>query len=95
MAAKYSTIGPNHLFMTYYQDLKIIFPEMSKACRSSDWACIFYFSVEILLSFFDILGGILSLLDESQSEVHDFALKKLNNIVDVFWPEISEAIQKM
>ncbi|XP_035217424.1 26S proteasome non-ATPase regulatory subunit 1-like [Stegodyphus dumicola] len=40
-------------------------------------------------------GGILALLDENQAEVHDFALKKLNNIVDVFWPEISEAIQKI
>ncbi|KAG8201986.1 hypothetical protein JTE90_027458 [Oedothorax gibbosus] len=40
-------------------------------------------------------GGILSLLDENQEEVHDFALKKLNTIVDVFWPEISESIQKI
>ncbi|GIY90977.1 26S proteasome non-ATPase regulatory subunit 1 [Caerostris extrusa] len=39
-------------------------------------------------------GGILALLDESQEAVHDFALKKLDSIVDVFWPEISEAIQK-
>lgn len=28
-------------------------------------------------------------------EVKAFALKKLNGIVDEFWPEISEAIQKM
>ena len=49
----------------------------------------------MFIFFLFCLGGILSLLDENQSEVHDFALKKLNNIVDVFWPEISEAIQKM
>ncbi|GFQ95967.1 26S proteasome non-ATPase regulatory subunit 1 [Trichonephila clavata] len=40
-------------------------------------------------------GGILALLDENQEAVHDFALKKLDSIVDVFWPEISEAIQKI
>lgn len=37
----------------------------------------------------------MSLLEENQPELHVFALKKLNSIVDEFWPEISEAIQKI
>jgi len=40
-------------------------------------------------------SGIISLLDESQSELKEYALHKLNDIVDEFWPEISEAIVKV
>ncbi|XP_055381283.1 26S proteasome non-ATPase regulatory subunit 1 [Condylostylus longicornis] len=40
-------------------------------------------------------AGIISLLDESQPEIKIFALKKLDNIVDEFWPEISESIEKI
>lgn len=40
-------------------------------------------------------SGIISLLDESQPEIKEYALHKLNDIVDEFWPEISEAIVKV
>jgi len=40
-------------------------------------------------------AGVISLLDEPASELKVFALHKLDAIVDEFWPEISEAIQKI
>ncbi|KAJ2951454.1 hypothetical protein O0L34_g13606 [Tuta absoluta] len=40
-------------------------------------------------------AGIISLLDEPMSEVKEFALKRLDNLVDEFWPEISESIEKI
>lgn len=40
-------------------------------------------------------SGIISLLDEPRSELKEYALQKLNDIVDEFWPEISEAIVKV
>uniref|UniRef100_A0A1B0CHY1 26S proteasome non-ATPase regulatory subunit 1/RPN2 N-terminal domain-containing protein n=1 Tax=Lutzomyia longipalpis TaxID=7200 RepID=A0A1B0CHY1_LUTLO len=40
-------------------------------------------------------AGIISLLDEPIFELKVFALKKLDVIVDEFWPEISEAIEKI
>ncbi|XP_064455516.1 26S proteasome non-ATPase regulatory subunit 1-like [Ornithodoros turicata] len=40
-------------------------------------------------------AGIISLLDENQTELRVFALKKLDSIVNEFWPEISEAIEKI
>uniref|UniRef100_A0A1A9WTQ9 26S proteasome non-ATPase regulatory subunit 1 n=1 Tax=Glossina brevipalpis TaxID=37001 RepID=A0A1A9WTQ9_9MUSC len=40
-------------------------------------------------------GGIISLLDEPMSDLKIFALKKLDHIVDEFWPEISESIEKI
>ncbi|GAB6018898.1 26S proteasome non-ATPase regulatory subunit 1 [Chamberlinius hualienensis] len=40
-------------------------------------------------------GGILSLLNEDEAELKIYALKKLNVIVDEFWAEISEAIEKI
>ncbi|XP_034238410.1 26S proteasome non-ATPase regulatory subunit 1 [Thrips palmi] len=40
-------------------------------------------------------AGVISLLDEPMSELKVFALKKLDTIVDEFWPEISEAILKI
>lgn len=42
-----------------------------------------------------ISAGIISLLEEPMPELKVFALRKLDLIVDEFWPEISEAIQKM
>lgn len=39
--------------------------------------------------------GIISLLDENQTELKIFALGKLDQIVDEFWAEISEAIEKI
>lgn len=40
-------------------------------------------------------AGIISLLEEPRPELKTFALKKLDSIVDEFWPEISEAIEKI
>lgn len=40
-------------------------------------------------------AGIISLLDEPTYELRVFALKKLDVIVDEFWPEISESIEKI
>lgn len=41
------------------------------------------------------VAGVISLLDEPMSQLKAYALKKLDYIVDEFWPEISESIQKM
>ncbi|CAF3856457.1 unnamed protein product [Rotaria magnacalcarata] len=40
-------------------------------------------------------GGILSLLDENTEKGPVYALHRLNAIVDVFWPEISDSISKV
>lgn len=40
-------------------------------------------------------AGIISLLDEDMPELKVFALRKLDLIVDEFWMEISEAIEKI
>uniref|UniRef100_U5EZB8 26S proteasome non-ATPase regulatory subunit 1 n=1 Tax=Corethrella appendiculata TaxID=1370023 RepID=U5EZB8_9DIPT len=40
-------------------------------------------------------AGVISLLDEPMAELKIFALKKLDSIVDEFWPEISEAVEKI
>ncbi|KAJ9599448.1 hypothetical protein L9F63_010063 [Diploptera punctata] len=40
-------------------------------------------------------AGIISLLEEPMPELKVFALRKLDLIVDEFWPEISEAIEKI
>ncbi|KAI8123298.1 26S proteasome non-ATPase regulatory subunit 1 [Lucilia cuprina] len=40
-------------------------------------------------------AGIISLLDEPMPDLKVFALKKLDHIVDEFWPEISESIEKI
>ncbi|XP_058062504.1 26S proteasome non-ATPase regulatory subunit 1 isoform X1 [Anopheles bellator] len=40
-------------------------------------------------------AGIICLLDEPVSDLKVFALNKLNMIVDEFWPEISEAAEKI
>lgn len=40
-------------------------------------------------------SGVISLLDEPQTELKIFALKKLNLIVPEFWAEISDVVDKM
>lgn len=40
-------------------------------------------------------SGILALLDEEQDEIKEFALHKLNELVDEFWAEIAATISKM
>lgn len=48
-----------------------------------------------LITLYFITAGVISLLDDPMMELKEFSLKKLNDIVDDFWPEVSEAIQKM
>jgi hypothetical protein len=40
-------------------------------------------------------AGILALIDETDYELKELALQRLESIVDVFWTEISESIRKM
>lgn len=40
-------------------------------------------------------AGVLALLEDPQPELKLFSLKKLNQIVDIFWAEISEAVDKV
>ncbi|KAI4902084.1 hypothetical protein NFI96_014702, partial [Prochilodus magdalenae] len=40
-------------------------------------------------------AGIISLLDEDEPQLKEFALHKLNSIVNDFWAEISESVDKI
>ncbi|XP_064639152.1 26S proteasome non-ATPase regulatory subunit 1-like [Lineus longissimus] len=40
-------------------------------------------------------AGVIALLDEDEPELKVFALQKLDQIVDVFWAEISDAVSKI
>ncbi|CAL1544748.1 unnamed protein product [Lymnaea stagnalis] len=40
-------------------------------------------------------AGVISLLDEPEPHLQTYALNKLDNIVDVFWAEISEYVDKI
>ena len=40
-------------------------------------------------------AGFLSLLDENEAELHQYALQKLNELVGDFWAEIANSIGKM
>ncbi|CAG0904194.1 unnamed protein product [Cyprideis torosa] len=40
-------------------------------------------------------SGIISLLDEPRAELKSFALQKLDEIIDEFWAEVADAIQKI
>ncbi|XP_020602036.1 26S proteasome non-ATPase regulatory subunit 1-like [Orbicella faveolata] len=40
-------------------------------------------------------AGLLALLDENEPDLKVFALKNLHHIVDVFWAEISESVDKI
>lgn len=53
---------------------------------------LFNYGDNILMLF---SAGVISLLDEQSPDLKGFALKKLDTIVDEFWPEISESIEKM
>lgn len=48
-----------------------------------------------LFSFIIFSAGILALLDENEDQLRVFALERLNEITDTFWPEIADSIQKM
>ena len=49
----------------------------------------------IIIYYFISLAGVLSLLDEPEKDIQVFALSRLNELVDEFWPEISDALVKM
>ena len=38
---------------------------------------------------------MIALLDEPSVILKEFALAKLNEIVDEFWPEIADSVEKM
>lgn len=40
-------------------------------------------------------SGFLALLDEPEVTLQEFALRKLDDTVDVFWPEIADELDKM
>ncbi|CAL8106059.1 unnamed protein product [Calicophoron daubneyi] len=40
-------------------------------------------------------GGLISLLDDKGTDVKAFALRRLNDLVDEFWAEISESVSKI
>ena len=40
-------------------------------------------------------AGVLALLEEPETEIKYFALQKLNHIVNQFWAEISESVDKV
>lgn len=40
-------------------------------------------------------SGIISLLKEDQDEIKEFALTKLNELVNEFWAEIASSIKEM
>ena len=49
----------------------------------------------IASSLLMVLAGVLALLDDPEEDVKVFALSKLDELVDNFWPEISEFVSKM
>lgn len=51
--------------------------------------------IQVMIFPLPLTAGILALLDEPMADLKVFALRKLNTIVDEFWPEISEAVEKM
>uniref|UniRef100_A0A2K6RT03 26S proteasome non-ATPase regulatory subunit 1 n=1 Tax=Rhinopithecus roxellana TaxID=61622 RepID=A0A2K6RT03_RHIRO len=44
---------------------------------------------------FSLIAGIISLLDEDEPQLKEFALHKLNAVVNDFWAEISESVDKI
>lgn len=40
-------------------------------------------------------AGILTMLDETDDRLVLYALKQLNELVDMFWPEIADSITAM
>lgn len=54
---------------------------------------IFEPNLSSALIFFS--AGILSMIDDPNQELKTFALKRLDSIVDQFWPEIADEIEKL
>ena len=59
----------------------------------------FFFFSFFFFSFFPELeqssAGLIALLDDPEKKIQEYALKKLNEVIDEFWAEISDAIEKM
>lgn len=41
------------------------------------------------------IAGVIALLDEPEDQLKVYALRRLNDIVPEFWPEISDHVEKM
>lgn len=41
------------------------------------------------------VSGILALLQDESTEIKEYALQQLNQVIDEFWPEISDQIEKI
>ena len=42
-----------------------------------------------------LAAGVIALLDEPEDQLKVYALRRLNDIVPEFWPEISDHVEKM
>lgn len=51
--------------------------------------------MNVLKEFSLCAAGILSLLSEPEEKVKVFALNRLDQMVDDFWPEIAESVSSM
>lgn len=40
-------------------------------------------------------AGLLSLLDEPEIVLQEHAVKQLNDVVDVFWPEVADYTKRL
>ncbi len=56
-----------------------------------------YFTMytKVLCCCYVCAAGILSLLKETEDEIKTFALRRLDQLVNVFWAEIAESISAM
>lgn len=66
-----------------------------KLHRCNDIELFNLFLCKTFLPFRTNTAGVIALLDEPMPELKVFALRKLDSIVNEFWPEISESIEKM
>ena len=61
--------------------------------NNCEWCIWLYAKSNLKLFFFSV--GVIALLDEPNVLLKEFALQKLNEIVDEFWPEIADSVEKM
>lgn len=47
------------------------------------------------MSHLSSCSGLLSMLDESEVELQQYALQQIETLTDKFWPEIATQITKM
>ncbi|KAJ8277195.1 hypothetical protein GJAV_G00072450, partial [Gymnothorax javanicus] len=59
------------------------------------WLCGTDRSFTVSKKMITSAAGIISLLDEDEPQLKEFALHKLNSIVNDFWAEISESVDKI